>query len=105
MDRERDKYSLINFEETELRLGLPGGNVSKEINDNNINGNIIIIINDDDEANLMIKSGNGKRGYSETHVNVDLKLHLSSNSKNDEKEVMLKNKEKINVHSVKPPSK
>ena len=25
LDAERDKYSMINFEETELRLGLPGG--------------------------------------------------------------------------------
>ncbi|KAG6775239.1 hypothetical protein POTOM_018681 [Populus tomentosa] len=48
-------YSMMNFEETELRLGLPGG-VS--------NGN-------DPEA----AKSNGKRGFSET---VDLKLNLST---------------------------
>ncbi|XP_022742984.1 auxin-responsive protein IAA16-like [Durio zibethinus] len=50
---ESDKYSMINFEETELRLGLPGGN-----------GN-------DGETT----KNNGKRGFSET---VDLKLNLST---------------------------
>ncbi|XWS42515.1 hypothetical protein CRYUN_Cryun16bG0020700 [Craigia yunnanensis] len=48
---ERDKYSMINFEETELRLGLPGG----KRNDG--------------------ETTKGKRGFSET---VDLKLNLST---------------------------
>ncbi|XP_050380630.1 auxin-responsive protein IAA16 [Argentina anserina] len=49
------KYSLINFEETELRLGLPGA------------------LKDGDQG---VKSGNnGKRGFLET---VDLKLNFSS---------------------------
>ncbi|XP_062003045.1 auxin-responsive protein IAA16-like [Rosa rugosa] len=53
--REEDrKYSLINFEETELRLGLPGP------------------LKDGDQG---VKSGNGKRGFLET---VDLKLNFSS---------------------------
>ncbi|KAM3705199.1 hypothetical protein ACB098_03G061900 [Castanea mollissima] len=76
LDVERDKYSMINFEETELRLGLPGGG-----------GN-------DAEA---VKNS-GKRGFSET---VDLKLNLSSkdSGKNVEAEKM---KEKTSV--VTPPS-
>ncbi|XP_041018096.1 auxin-responsive protein IAA16 [Juglans microcarpa x Juglans regia] len=49
----RDKYSTINFEETELRLGLPGGGG-----------------NDGDAV-----KNSSKRGFSET---VDLKLNLSS---------------------------
>lgn len=85
LDVERDKYSMINFEETELRLGLPGGG-----------GN-------DAEA---VKNS-GKRGFSET---VDLKLNLSSkdSGKNVEAEKM---KEKTSVVTprsndpAKPPSK
>ncbi|XP_061972960.1 auxin-responsive protein IAA16-like isoform X2 [Populus nigra] len=83
-----DTYSMINFEETELRLGLPGG-VS--------NGN-------DAEA----AKGNGKRGFSET---VDLKLNLSTketgkDGSDQEKAVM---KEKTVAprpnDPAKPPSK
>ena len=59
MDTERDKYSMINFEETELRLGLPGGSLN------------------DGESSLR-SSGTGKRGFSETTATVDLKLNLSS---------------------------
>ncbi|XWS64707.1 hypothetical protein CRYUN_Cryun05aG0026500 [Craigia yunnanensis] len=76
MGTEGDKYSMINFEETELRLGLPGGN-----------GN-------DGEAT----KNNGKRGFSET---VDLKLNLSTTKEavvDDEPEKM---KEK---NTVGPPS-
>ncbi|KAL5068626.1 hypothetical protein RYX36_019513 [Vicia faba] len=57
-DAERDKYSMINFEETELRLGLPGGSVN-------------------DHADSPVKSSCGKRGFAET-ANMDLKLNLSS---------------------------
>ncbi|KAJ4832640.1 Auxin-responsive protein iaa16 [Turnera subulata] len=60
MDAEPDKYSMINFEETELRLGLPGGSPG----------------NDGEVA----KTSCGKRGFSETETetNVDLKLNLST---------------------------
>lgn len=92
MDRERDKYSLINFEETELCLGLPGsGNKGRVIN--NYNG---------EEANeIPLKSTtncfiNGKRGrFSETHV--DLKLNLSSNN---DKELGLNNNNNNNINEV-----
>ncbi|XVF06319.1 hypothetical protein REPUB_Repub06bG0037100 [Reevesia pubescens] len=84
MEAERDKYSMINFEETELRLGLPGGK-----------GN-------DGETT----KNNGKRGFSET---VDLKLNLSTTKEAavDEAEKM---KEKSTVaprsnDPAKPPSK
>lgn len=52
MDAERDKFSL-NFEATELRLGLPGGS----------------------DGEMAVGKSNGKRGFSET---VDLKLNLLS---------------------------
>ncbi|KAK7285134.1 hypothetical protein RJT34_19894 [Clitoria ternatea] len=55
MEAERNKYSMINFEETELRLGLPLG------------------------PNEGLKNtSTGKRGFSDTTV--DLKLNLSSSS-------------------------
>ncbi|KAL4377272.1 hypothetical protein GQ457_02G034380 [Hibiscus cannabinus] len=77
MGSERGKYSTINFEETELRLGLPGG-----------------IENDNESA-----KNNGKRGYSDM---VDLKLNLSTTKEAsvDEAEKM---KEKNTV--AKPPAK
>lgn len=59
---ERHKYSMINFEETELRLGLPGGSTT------------------DNGGETPIKTSGGKRGFSETTTNVDLKLNLSSNN-------------------------
>ncbi|RDX71959.1 Auxin-induced protein AUX28 [Mucuna pruriens] len=51
---------MINFEETELRLGLPGGSAN-------------------DHGELTLKPSGGKRGFSET-ASVDLKLNLSSNN-------------------------
>jgi auxin-responsive protein IAA len=51
---------LINFEETELRLGLPGGKGSVEVAGG---------------VPEMVKNNGIKRGFSET---VDLKLNLSS---------------------------
>ncbi|CAJ1976237.1 unnamed protein product [Sphenostylis stenocarpa] len=51
---------MINFEETELRLGLPGGSAS-------------------DHGELTLKGSGGKRVFSET-ASVDLKLNLSSNN-------------------------
>ncbi|CAK7340981.1 unnamed protein product [Dovyalis caffra] len=84
---EPDKYSMINFEETELRLGLPGG-----------------IGNGNDGE--VAKSIHGKRGFSET---VDLKLNLStkeSRKGRDEEKVM---KEKTVASPptdlAKPPAK
>ncbi|XP_021773140.1 auxin-responsive protein IAA16-like [Chenopodium quinoa] len=70
LSTERDKYSTINFEETELRLGLglglglPGGS-------------------SDQLADQLAKNSNGKRGFCETEVdsNVDLKLNLSTTTK------------------------
>ncbi|CAH8259332.1 unnamed protein product [Arabidopsis lyrata] len=68
---------MINFEATELRLGLPGGNHGGE----------------------MVGKYNGKRGFSET---VDLKLNLSSTAMDSVSKVDLENmKEKV----VKPPAK
>uniref|UniRef100_A0A7C8ZDV7 Auxin-responsive protein n=1 Tax=Opuntia streptacantha TaxID=393608 RepID=A0A7C8ZDV7_OPUST len=55
LSRERDEYNTINFEETELRLGLPGNNHEAK-----------------------------KRGFSETQTHagtgVDLKLNLSTSA-------------------------
>ncbi|KAA8537029.1 hypothetical protein F0562_029507 [Nyssa sinensis] len=66
MGAERDGHRL-NYEETELRLGLPGGN------------------GDDGET----AKNSGKRGFSET---VDLKLNLSSRDlKMDQSEKMTEN--------------
>lgn len=76
MGTERDKYSMINFEETELRLGLPGGKGK------------------DGETN----KNNGKRGFSET---VDLKLNLSTTKEEATAEEAEKIKEKS---TVAPPS-
>nr|AXS76502.1 IAA7 [Betula platyphylla] len=78
---ERDNYSMINFEETELRLGLPGGSCT---------GN-------DGEA---AKNG-GKRGFSET---VDWKLNLSSkeSAKNIEVDEKMKKKSVVPDHSNDP---
>jgi auxin-responsive protein IAA len=80
---ERDKYSMINFEETELRLGLPGGG-----------GN-------DGEA---AKINGGKRGFSET---VDLKLNLSSKEsvKNNEVDEKMKKKSVVPQPSSNDPAK
>ncbi|KAL2345793.1 hypothetical protein Fmac_007078 [Flemingia macrophylla] len=53
-----DKYHMINFEETELRLGLP-------------------LSGSDGDSTLRNTFNNGKRVFSET-TTVDLKLNLSS---------------------------
>lgn len=88
MGPERDKYTL-NFEETELRLGLPGGNEIGEV---------------------AGKSG-GKRGFSET---VDLKLNLLSKESGGSDESTTTAEKKMKEKSVvsrsgadpaKPPAK
>ncbi|TKY61385.1 Auxin-induced protein AUX28 [Spatholobus suberectus] len=66
VEAERDKYNMINFEETELRLGLP------------LSGN-------EGESTLKntCSAFTGKRGFSDTSsASVDLKLNLSSTSNN-----------------------
>ncbi|KAM7252118.1 hypothetical protein ACFE04_024001 [Oxalis oulophora] len=100
-DQERDNnnnnnnnnnYNMINFEETELRLGLPGGNIKNGNNNNNNNNN-----------------NNGKRVFSET--NVDLKLNISAkdsqeidnNNNNNKVEMNIIKEEKSTP--VKPPAK
>lgn len=55
-----DKYSMINFEETELRLGLPGAAESAH------------------KTTSTTWCGGGKRGFSDDDTSVDLKLNLSS---------------------------
>ncbi|RYQ91091.1 hypothetical protein Ahy_B09g096953 isoform C [Arachis hypogaea] len=68
MESERDKYSMINFEETELRLGLPGGS------------------NDGESSLRSTCTTTGKRGFSETTpstVDLKLNLNLSSSSSTD----------------------
>lgn len=84
MESERgEEYrgTMINFEQTELRLGLPGGGGGS-----------------DDGEILAGKSGSAKRGFLET---VDLKLNLSS-SMGTVKEEATKLEHKT---SAKPPSK
>ncbi|KAH7571898.1 hypothetical protein ACOSP7_014793 [Xanthoceras sorbifolium] len=58
---------MINFEETELRLGLPGGNGKGGGGDHQKTSHEAVMEN-------IVKSS-GKRGFSET---VDLKLNLST---------------------------
>ncbi|CAN1288660.1 Auxin-responsive protein IAA16 [Linum perenne] len=77
------KYETINFEETELRLGLPGGKSGR--------------------------GGGGKRGFSET---VDLKLNLSSKmdgadhaKKGDDDDDRQDQKMNSNGDPAKPPAK
>ncbi|KAI3978752.1 hypothetical protein MKX01_015927 [Papaver californicum] len=57
---ERTELDLINFEETELRLGLPGGSTSGSGNNSEVENG---------------KNSSGKRGFSET---IDLKLNLET---------------------------
>ncbi|KAE8659961.1 Auxin-induced protein AUX28 [Hibiscus syriacus] len=77
MGSNRDEYSTINFEDTELRLGLPGG-----------------VENDNETA-----KNNGKRGYSDM---VDLKLNLSTTTKEESVDEAEKMEKK---NTAKPPVK
>nr|ACU19136.1 unknown [Glycine max] len=76
MEAERDKYKMINFEETELRLGLP------------LSGN----------ETLKTTCSTGKRVFSDTAV--DLKLNLSSTSNSASSDLT---KEK-NITAAAPPA-
>ncbi|KAK7397311.1 hypothetical protein VNO78_18479 [Psophocarpus tetragonolobus] len=82
MEAERDKYKMINFEETELRLGLP------------LSGN---------EGESTLKNAactGGKRGFSDTTTaTVDLKLNLSSTSNNASSDVT----KETNITAAAPP--
>ncbi|XP_054821987.1 auxin-responsive protein IAA16 isoform X2 [Prosopis cineraria] len=62
-EAEQDKYNMINFEETELRLGLPGASAAAADTESSLKNNW---------------PAGGKRGFSDTAV--DLKLNLSSNT-------------------------
>ncbi|KAI4350065.1 hypothetical protein L6164_010590 [Bauhinia variegata] len=68
VEAERDKYSMINFEETELRLGWPRPSANV----------------DSDSVFNNTGTAHAKRGFSETTTSaaasVDLKLNLSSAS-------------------------
>ena len=59
LSTERDEYRMIHFEETELRLGLPGDQIAG-------------------------RNNNGKRGFADdeakAYASVDLKLNLSTTS-------------------------
>ncbi|GAV75767.1 AUX_IAA domain-containing protein [Cephalotus follicularis] len=84
---ESDKYRMIHFEETELRLGLPGGS-GNDVGDTTKN--------------------NGKRGFVECRF--DLKLNLSmKESEKDQVEKMMKEKNIVAPRSstdpAKPPAK
>ncbi|EOA31334.1 hypothetical protein CARUB_v10014507mg [Capsella rubella] len=70
---------MINFEATELRLGLPGGNHG---------------------GDMAAVKNNGKRGFSET---VDLKLNLSSTAMDSVSGAQLEDIKEKDV--VKPPAK
>lgn len=64
-ERSDDQYRTIHFEETELRLGLPGGCTSSTNHD----------------GDYTAKNNNGKRGFADTETDgVDLKLNLSTSS-------------------------
>lgn len=87
----------MEYEETELRLGLPGGNGNGE------NGEVMT-------KNNNVSNGN-KRGFSETVV--DLKLELASkDSEAEEKEQTITKEKMVSVASAasnsdpaKPPAK
>lgn len=66
----RDTYSTINFEETELRLGL-GLRLGLQAGSSC------------EQPDQLVKNNNGKRGFTETEAeaaNVDLKLNLSTST-------------------------
>ncbi|MED6114907.1 Iaa16p [Stylosanthes scabra] len=90
MESERDKYSMINFEETELRLGLPGGSNDGELS----------------LRNTCTTTATGKRGFSETTAatNVDLKLNLNLASSSCSSSLN-NNNDSVSISSVNADSK
>lgn len=83
---------MINFEATELRLGLPGGNGVLDVGDGEVE---------------IVKSSTGKRGFSET---VDLKLNLSTSdsASSNSSSGLLDHQvsvEKKKIDPAKPPAK
>ncbi|KAL3531277.1 hypothetical protein ACH5RR_010599 [Cinchona calisaya] len=78
---ERKTKTKLEFEETELRLGLPGG------------------VKQDDL--ILKKNTNGKRNFAET---VDLKLNLSSKEAMDLNKNLQKDNQARLSESVKPPA-
>ncbi|KAK4776677.1 hypothetical protein SAY86_005365 [Trapa natans] len=98
MGSEPDNFLAIDFEETELRLGLPGGKCGGGSNEPEaLRG-----------AGGGNGSGYGKRGFMET---VDLKLKLSSkdSAAADKAEIKMKEKTAVVAPAAsdpdKPPSK
>lgn len=91
MAAKLDKFHTIDFEETELRLGLPGGKAG--------------ISNESEALRGAGSGGYGKRGFLET---VDLKLNLSSKDSNADKVEKMKEKAAAapsNADPAKPPAK
>ncbi|XP_031396240.1 auxin-responsive protein IAA16 [Punica granatum] len=89
-----DKFHTIDFEETELRLGLPGGKAGGNNEPEALKG-----------ASNNGNGGYGKRGFMET---VDLKLNFSSKDSNAEKAEKMKEKTVVAQSSTdpaKPPAK
>ncbi|KAJ9180099.1 hypothetical protein P3X46_008384 [Hevea brasiliensis] len=88
MSTEHDKYATINFEETELRLGLPcsAGNAHEG----------------------EIAKSNGKRGFSETLVDLKLNLSTKESARKDIGEEKMKEKAAVlpsSTDPAKPPAK
>ncbi|EXB93235.1 Auxin-responsive protein IAA16 [Morus notabilis] len=92
---------LINFEETELRLGLPGGKGGGNSSTSTTTTTAAAT-----EGGIEATKNNGKRGFPET---VDLKLNLSSKDSGsldqvDKKEIKT-SPVSPSTDSVKPPAK
>ncbi|XP_043815497.1 auxin-responsive protein IAA16 isoform X4 [Manihot esculenta] len=81
MSTDYHKYSTINFEETELRLGLPGGNAIEP----------------------ELAKPHGKRGFSETQVDLKLNLSTKESPENDIGDKKMKEKVTVLPSSADPP--
>jgi len=85
-EKKNKHEEMINFEETELRLGLPGGSAS------------------DHNESTTVKGSGGKRGFSET-ASVDLKLNLSSSDDSASDSPSSASTEKTTTAAPPPPSR
>ncbi|KAG9451714.1 hypothetical protein H6P81_004618 [Aristolochia fimbriata] len=83
---ERDEYSTLKFEETELRLGLPGGGGG--------GGGV--------EGETVVKNTGNKRGFAET---VDLELNLPTGPSSKDVVVGPESGEKMMMKSSSPKEK